>query len=54
MFLTNFQRIQREDLLRGDFSTNIKILQNYPNNVDIQQILAQARRIRPKNKFDSD
>lgn len=40
--------LQREDLLGGDFSNNIKILQNYPNTVDIKKILAKARELRAK------
>lgn len=40
--------LQRDELLRGDFSNNIKILQNYPSNVDIQLILSKARKIRQK------
>lgn len=46
MIFFHLNRLQREELLRGDFSNNIKILQNYPPNVDIQQILNKARLIR--------
>ncbi|RNA37251.1 TBC1 domain family member 13 isoform X1 [Brachionus plicatilis] len=40
--------IQREHLLKGDFSANIKILQNYPNSVEIKEIVEKARNIRRK------
>lgn len=38
--------LQRDNLIRSDFSTNIKILQNYPPSVDIQLILSKARKLR--------
>lgn len=38
--------IQRENLLLGDFSSNIKILQNYPDNVEIKDIVKKAKDIR--------
>jgi hypothetical protein len=38
--------IQREQLLIGDFSANIKILQSYPPGVDVQLILSFAKKLR--------
>lgn len=40
--------IQRDQLLKGDFSNNIRILQNYPNSVEIKEIVERAREIRKK------
>ncbi|CAF0740171.1 unnamed protein product [Brachionus calyciflorus] len=40
--------IQRDQLLSGDFSSNIKTLQNYPNNVDIMHIVDKAKHLRKK------
>ena len=37
--------LQRESILRGDFSHNIKILQNYPP-IDVQTIISQANSLR--------
>ncbi|XP_064616309.1 TBC1 domain family member 13-like [Liolophura sinensis] len=32
----------RDDLLGGDFPTNMKLVQNYPSTVDVQRILSKA------------
>jgi len=43
--------LQRESILQGDFSQNIKILQNYPP-IDIQIIISRANSLREsKNQF---
>lgn len=36
-----FNRIQRDQLLKNDFASNVKLLQNYPP-MDINIVLAKA------------
>uniref|UniRef100_A0A7E4W6M4 TBC1 domain family member 13 n=1 Tax=Panagrellus redivivus TaxID=6233 RepID=A0A7E4W6M4_PANRE len=38
----------REDLLAGDFSANMRLLQDYPNNIDVANIMIKAYDLRHK------
>ncbi|XP_054156693.1 TBC1 domain family member 13-like [Oppia nitens] len=35
----------RSELMNGDFATNMKLLQNFPEHIDINQIIARAKQI---------
>eukprot|EP00096_Caligus_rogercresseyi_P006661 TRINITY_DN2333_c0_g1_i2.p1 TRINITY_DN2333_c0_g1~~TRINITY_DN2333_c0_g1_i2.p1 ORF type:complete len:176 (-),score=43.25 TRINITY_DN2333_c0_g1_i2:217-744(-) len=37
----------RDNILKNDFSENMKLLQNYPSDIDVQRILATAASLDP-------
>ncbi|CAG2163328.1 unnamed protein product [Oppiella nova] len=39
------QTLLREDLMSGDFASNMKLLQNFPERIDLNQIINRAKQI---------
>ncbi|CAG2117753.1 unnamed protein product [Medioppia subpectinata] len=39
------QTLVREDLMSGDFASNMKLLQNFPERIDLNQIINRAKQI---------
>ncbi|XP_074600098.1 TBC1 domain family member 13 [Brevipalpus obovatus] len=40
----------KEDLLQGDYSSNIKLLQNFPERIDLENVIIKAKLVREKNE----
>jgi hypothetical protein len=45
-FVSFSDSLLREELMSGDFASNMKLLQNFPETIDLNEIINKAKLIR--------